>query len=477
MIPVFPSGAARRTLTAGLLCSASFLAACGDDPSRPDPTTPPTIESVAVVDSAGGVFRSLDVRLGHDGNVEVFYAPVSGGQTYRVRSTQASDRHTVLLPRLHAETEYEYAVRSFNGERFSESFERGTFSTGSLPAQLLTLDYTVTGDATFPLLMVPIRNLDGWSGQVAIETDGGAMVWYAQAPGGTLVAAPVPGTHDIAFITNGFPGDAGPNGVMRLAPDGSVVAFLQQSGSAFGQIHHDMAPVDDERVYFIAYDTRTVRDTVVNGEAVWEWNARTGAVTKRWSSWDFIDWDTERDPAAAPSGWLHANSISVGPRGNVILSFRTLSQVISIAPDFQSVEWRMGGPAATVALSEDDRFISQHSASETTDGRILLFDNRGGGPENDRSRTIELQIDGDTAFAVYTHEPDPAISALLRGGAYRLPSGNTLSIFTAFDLHIHETNPAGEIVWSLSGEPILSAQFRTSPRMSIAGEVPVDAMP
>lgn len=477
MKPVLPSGVARRLTMVVSLCSVSLFAACDDDPSRPGPTTPPAIESVVVVDSADGVFRSLDVQLEHDGAVEIFYAPVSGGRTFRVRTTEAADRHDVLMPRLQAGTEYEYAVRSFNGDQFSDSFERGTFVTGSLPAQLMTLDYTVSGESTFPLLMVPIRNVEGWSGQVAIETEDGAIVWYAEAPGGTLVAAPVPGTNDIVFITNGFPGDAGPNGIMRVAPDGSVVAFLQQSGAAFGQIHHDMTPVDDERVYFIAYDTRTVRDTVVNGEAVWEWNARTGAVTKRWSSWDFIDWDTERDPAAAPSGWLHANSIAVGSRGNVILSFRTLSQVISIAPDFQSLEWRMGGPGATVGLSADDRFINQHSASETADGRVLLFDNRGGGPSNDRSRSLELEIDGDTAYAVYSHEPDPPISALLRGGAYRLPSGNTLSIFTAFELGIHETNPAEEVVWSLTGEPTLALQFRASPRMSIAGEVLVDGMP
>lgn len=468
-----------RTLlrAAGALLVLAGPIACDDGPSGPQTPGPlPDVTTAAVIDTAGSIFRSLAVTLEDEGEVEVFYAPTAGGTVYRMRSDSAATVHDILLPRLRASTEYEFAVRSMDATRVSDSIVRGTFSTAGLPVDLAAFDYSVDGTSTFPMLMVPFRS-GAWAGQVAIESDG-AIVWFMESVGGTLVAAPVPGTYDMVFIENGFPSDGGRNGIVRADPRRRVVDLLERAGGEFGQIHHDMTAVDDERVLFIAFDTMTVRDTLVNGEAVWEWNTTTGAVEKKWSSWDFIDWDTERDPNASPTSWLHANSITVGPRGNVVVSFRTINQVISIAPDFQSLEWRVGGPGSTVGVSDDDRFSSQHSASEVEDGRLLLFDNRGAGPADDHSRALELQIEGDTAFMAWEYDPDPPISAPLRGGVYRLANGNTVTIFPAFPFEVHETTPEGVTIWTMTAQELtFTNTFRAVPWASIAGEAEVDAMP
>jgi hypothetical protein len=329
--------------------------------------------------------------------------------------------------------------------------------------------------------MVPFRSpAIGWAGQVAIESDG-TIVWYFQSSGGTLVAHPVPGTHDMIFIENGFPGDGGRNGIVRVTPERRVVGLVERGDAEFGQIHHDATAVDAERVLFLAYDTMTVRDTVVNGEAVWEWNMSTGAVVKRWSSWAFFDWDVDRGPSSTSSGWFHANSIAVGPRGNVVISSRSLNQIFSIAPDFESLEYRIGGVGSTIALAPADTFIGQHSAWELPNGNLLLFDNNGAGPgapEPAASRALELQFDGDSAYMVWQYDPaDPAISSPLRGGVYRLPSGNTISIFASLPFAVHETTPAGDVVWTFTGDPAFTTTFRVAPWPSIAGEVEMDAMP
>lgn len=465
----------RRALRGlGLLAVISAFSACDDGPVAPLPPLP-AIEGATVIDSAGSIFRSLAVTLDGEAAVEVFYTATAGGPVYRMRSESPTTAHDVLLPRLQASTDYSYAVRTMEGTRVSDSIVRGTFSTGALPEALAAFEYSVSGHSTFPMLMVPFRSGD-WAGQVAIESDG-AIVWFMESAGGTLVAAPVPGTHDMVFIENGFPSDAGRNGIVRANPRRQVVALLERGASPFGQIHHDMTAVDDERVLFLAYDTMTVRDTLVNGEAIWEWNTTTDVVEKKWSSWDFIDWDTERDPAAAPSAWLHANSISIGPRGNVLVSFRTINQVISIAPDFESLEWRLGGPGATLGLSAEDRFVSQHSAWELPGGRLLLFDNRGAGPDDDHSRALELQIEQDTAFMVWQHDPDPPISAPLRGGVYRLENGNTITVFPSLPFAVHETTPDGTIIWSMTGDLSFTSTFRVTPWTTIAGEVEVAALP
>lgn len=471
----------RSTSRFVLAASLPLLAACGDDPADPGVPNPPApdpdVVSVTVVDTAGPIFRSVVVALDDSATLEIFYTPTAGGRVLRVTSDVRSTSHDVLIPRLAPDRSYDFAIVARAGAVVSDSIWRGTMETGPLPDELAAFDYSVSGTSTFPVLMVPFRSTSlGWAGQVGIDSDGD-VVWYMESVGGTLVAHPVPGTFDMIFIENGFPNDGGRNGIVRVTPEREVVGLLERDAGTFGQIHHDATAVDSERVLFIAYDTRTVRDTVVNGEAVWEWNTRTGAVTQKWSSWDFIDWDTERDPAAAPSGWLHANSISVGPRGNTVLSFRTLNQVISIAPDWASIEWRIGGPNATHALAVADRFLGQHAAWELPGNRVLLFDNRGAGPDDNRSRGLELEMGADSAWMVWQHDPEPPISAPLRGGVYRLPSGNTVTVFPTLPFAVHETTPAGQIVWSMTGDQSFTSTFRVTPWESIAGEVEVAAMP
>ena len=466
------------------LLTLAAAAAC-DDPSGPggdDPDpVPPAVASVVVVDTAGSIFRSVEVTLDSAGRVEVFYAPVAGGRVFRMRADSSAPYHEILLPRLRQATEYNLSVRSYIDATVSDSVHRSTFSTDSLPTELNQFNYSVEGTSTFEVLIVPFRSTAlGWAGQVAIDSDG-EIVWFMESVGGTLVAAPVPGTHDMVFIENGFPSDGGRNGIVRANPEGEVVALLERDAGLFGQIHHDMTAVDDDRVLFLAYDTMTVRDTLVNGEAVWEWHMSTGAVEKKWSSWDFFDWDTERGPGSSPAGWLHANSITIGPRGNVVVSSRSFSQVFSISADFQSIEYRVGGPAATVRLSEDDRFVSQHSAWELPGNRLLLFDNQGAGTGSSlptsRALELQLQLDSDTAFMVWQYDPEPDISSPLRGGVYRLASGNTVTIFASNPFKVHETTTDGAIVWSMTGDITFTNTFRAVPWASIAGEVEVETLP
>ena len=59
--------------------------------------------------------------------------------------------------------------------------------------------------------------------------------------------------------------------------------------------------------------------------------------------------DPALDRSARTAGeWLHGNSLYIGPGGNILLSFHYINQVISIAPDWKSIQWRLGGVRATV---------------------------------------------------------------------------------------------------------------------------------
>jgi hypothetical protein len=215
----------------------------------------------------------------------------------------------------------------------------------------------------------------------------------------------------------------------------------------------------------------------VVGEAIWEWRPESGQVTKKWSSFDAFDWARDRGPQTAPNNWMHANSIMIGARGNIVVSARNLDEVFSISPNFQSIEWRLGGPNPTIQLPEADRFYSQHSAVEVSPNRILLLDNGLGRPNNEFwSRAIELQINPTAhgASAVWSYRPQPDISALRVGSVARLSNGNTVAGFgwgQGFPITAREVTPSGQVVWSLTGkQPEFDRVYRMKPLSDIAGE-------
>ncbi|HEX6588289.1 MAG TPA: aryl-sulfate sulfotransferase [Longimicrobiales bacterium] len=471
MTPAIPGARARRSAVVFLCASLLALGACEDDPARPD-NRPAHIVSASVVDTAGPITRWLRVDLDRPGAVDVFYEPVDGGRTFRMRADSAAESHEIYLPRLLSDTTYDYAVRVFDEETASDSIVRGTFVTGTLPTSITNIDIDVEGDASFEVMIVgqgQNATAGMFGGQIGIEPDG-TVVWYFASTGFPLAAQPMPGSHDLAFL------DGGQQGIVRVAPDGHIVARLVTEGGVFGSVHHDIAPNGPDRILFIQKDTQTVGPDVITGEALWEWNTTTGAVEEKWSVFDHLDWNTDRTIASQKSNWLHANALSMGPRGNVVMSLNRLNQVISIAPDFQSLEWRLGGPNETHALAPQDTFVMQHSTFELPGNRVILFDNVAGGSPDAYSRAMEFQLEADTAYVIWEYVPEPTIQADLRSGIYRLANGNSLVTFSVMPLIVDEVDPAGQRVWRFTGHEMTPA-FRAVPLESIAGEVRVDAMP
>ena len=173
--------------------------------------------------------------------------------------------------------------------------------------------------------------------------------------------------------------------------------------------------------------------------------------------------------------------------GTVLVSFRHLDQVVSIAPDFRSIRWRLGGPGSDFTFPDPrDKFYHQHTASQIPNGNILLFDNGNGRPKTEGgeySRGLELELDFGrmTARKVWEFRYNPDIFAGCCSIVYRLDNGNSLLVFglNAVDVccrpfTIIEVNPLGNVVWEVQH---LSAgkfsQYRVYPSDSVMGEVRV----
>jgi hypothetical protein len=213
-------------------------------------------------------------------------------------------------------------------------------------------------------------------------------------------------------------------------------------------------------VLFISQDFRTPPgQATVWGDAIYAWVPETGELTKRWSSWDWYDPATDWGRRSIDLDWLHANSLALGPHGNVVLSLNWINQVISIAPDWSRLEWRLGGPRSDFSLDSAARFSGQHAATMPAEGRVLMFDNARESPDGTPvSRALELTLDsvGHRARVAWEFTPPVRTFAPYLGFARRLANGNTFVSFglppgrfndltATGPISAFEVTPAGEI--------------------------------
>ena len=335
------------------------------------------------------------------------------------------------------------------------------------------------------MILADYRRGNAWAHFVHDET--GGVVWYNLEPR-THYLAPVdrlPGGN-LIFLDGGH--------LTEMTPLGETVNRFKPGGE---WAHHDVTVLDDGRVIFPSRK-RLVLDDSANGgseettttttflvDNLRVWDPESGRVEQVWDSnaaWDVLDPNQRvRARRNGPVDWTHLNSVSTGPRGNFIVSFRARNQVISLSPDFRTIEWQLGGPDSDYEFPNPaDRFYGQHTAAQLANGNVLVFDNgwtRPAAEGGEYSRALELRLDATagTAVKVWEYRPDPDIYSRGRGSAYRLRNGNTLARFSVRErLTIVEVDAAGNEVFRLEHlsryEPRLKSYRAYGGFTSIMGE-------
>jgi hypothetical protein len=305
------------------------------------------------------------------------------------------------------------------------------------------------------------------------------VVWYGRTPTAPLGAARRASGHWV-ILFGGGPGA----GLIEFSALGEVVHRLDASMLPAGQrIHHGVTATPQDTLLFLTFDPREVDGQLRNGEALWEWDPPTGTLNKRWSAFDFIEPRVEAGARSVREDWLHANSVSIGPRGNVVVSLHYLDQVISLASDFSAIEWRLGGARSTFLVDPVQASSGQHSVLEVGTNRVLMFDNGVARADGSRfSRAIELVFDpsSGTVATAWEYRPDPAIWAPVFGSVRRLPNGHSIVAFGAppgqlgatGPVVVHEVLPSGQRMWGLLlSLPPGDGIFQADPITSVAGEV------
>lgn len=436
----------RRTHTA-LLLAVAVISAC--DATAPDP---PEVRSVDVLPAVAPVHR-LRVELNAVAPLVVEYGS-AGEAALRTESAPAVI-HEITLARLRPDGDYVYDITGTG--------VTGSFHAPSLPADLRSIEFTASGAPTVPLVLLHLFSPEGFRGYVVVDGTGKVMWWWRTEDFPFGAARRDNG--NFVFMDRGA-------GLLEVTPAGDVVHVVVQD-TVTRELHHDAITTARQTVLFIAHDPRPVAGEKVRGEAIWEWTPETGALQKRWSSWDHLSIETDRGPRFG-SEWMHANALAEGPTGNVLLSVHYFNQVISLSPDFASIEWRLGGPNATIT-AVGEPFSGQHTARLLDANTLLLFDNGldRGGP----SRAVEYTIDGDRAVERWTWQSPAGNFASAVSSARRLENGNTMVAFgmsagangSTGPLEVFEVDPVGAVVWHLRVEGT-RIMFRAEPLQTIAGE-------
>ena len=455
-------GAAALTLLAVIGAALALNGAYGGGPE--------VIAHRVSLHPQNSLIAEAQVTLSAAARVFIEYENPAAGKFVTALSEPGTEHHIPVV-RLRPETAYAYTIGIQPGGGPAAYGPAGEFTTGPLPPELAGVQIRAAGRSTQPLLATDYKDLtNAW---YFLWDETGNIVWYyalqdlenlevarrnhsiRQKPGGNLVF--------ISYLCC----------IIEITPLGEAVNWIDLN-TRQGLPHHDFRLLPDGRILYPgrtrvaeAGPPRRGRGAAASSviDRLHIWNPSDGSIETVWDARDF--WDIS-DPAQWPDpelnfSWTHLNSLSPGAGGNLIVSARNRNQIIALSPDFQRIEWQLGGPDSDYEFPHPgDRFYGQHTAAQLPNGHILLFDNGRGRPAaegGDYSRALELRLDpaSGTAVKVWEYRHDPDLYAPFLSSALRLNNGNTLVNFgvnhaeatTLSPLTLVEVNRPGKALFRL----------------------------
>ena len=157
----------------------------------------------------------------------------------------------------------------------------------------------------------------------------------------------------------------------------------------------------------------------------------------------------------------HGNAIEVFPDGNLLVSFRHLSQVVKVDRQTGDVIWRMGGKHSDFKFVNDVGFSYLHDIRLLPNGNITVFDN-GNQHKPQASRAVEYALDetARTATRVWAYQHEPAIYGSYMGNTQRLSDGNTFIGWGGPRPIASEVTPDGQLVRDIEVDSTAGIVYR-----------------
>ncbi len=173
-------------------------------------------------------------------------------------------------------------------------------------------------------------------------------------------------------------------------------------------------------------------DGVLTDSIIQQIDIKTGLVMWEWHALGHIPLSESNNPVpkySYPWDYVHINSISPGPNGDVLLSSRNTWALYDVDIASGQIRWRLGGKHSSLKLGAGTREYWQHDAEWQPGGLISVFDNGSTPPKEKQSRGILLKPDtsGHTVSLVKAFtNPSRTLLASSQGNTLSLPGGNWL---------------------------------------------------
>jgi hypothetical protein len=347
------------------------------------------------------------------------------------------------------------------------------FATGTLPGDLP--QYIAGGENPSPGYVAFAAGPYG----IVID-NAGRVVWYHRfeplgpglnfqaQPTGRYVARPPPVSPSV------------PAPWIEIDPLGAVTRTLFCANGLQSRFHDLLLESDGS--YWILCDESRVMDlsarggdpgALVTGTVV-QHVGGTGELLFHWSAFDHFD-ITDLDLAERTGpivNWTHANALDLDADGNLVVSFRSLSEITKIDTRTGQVIWRMGGRRNqfTFMGAAVPAFARQHGVRMTGTADMLLFDNFGD-PAGSTAERYIIDAAARRARLVSSYAATPAVTAQLGGTTQNLANGRVLVSFGS-GARVEEYDASGTVVWRIEHPGYV---FRAQRILSLYHPIPVSS--
>jgi hypothetical protein len=173
-------------------------------------------------------------------------------------------------------------------------------------------------------------------------------------------------------------------------------------------------------------------DGVLTDSIIQQIDIKTGLVMWEWHALGHIPLSESNNPVpkySYPWDYVHINSISPGPNGDVLLSSRNTWALYDVDIASGQIRWRLGGKHSSLKLGAGTREYWQHDAEWQPGGLISVFDNGSTPPKEKQSRGILMKPDAAahtvSLVKAFTN-PSRTLLAASQGNTLSLPGGNWL---------------------------------------------------
>ncbi len=438
--------------TGASLAAALALAGCGGDLTDPRSPPAPVLEAAAAATQPGNVLSAVVTgRVRFTDSVAVRYGIRDAAHDSVTPAVVPTDGE-VALPMfgLLPDATYELRLIAY-GDGGTASSDPLHITTGSLPADLP--QFRAGGPSPSPGYVLFAA---GWYGLVIDNT--GRVVWYIRFPDGPSLNFQAQSNG--RYIALPFTPDTSDLKPLReFDPLGTVTRTL---GCARGlrPRFHDLLVQPDGSYWLMCDETRVMDLSGVGGTAgaivtgtVVQHLDPTGGLVFQWSPFDHFEiTDVDQETRSGPTvNWTHGNALDLDADGNLLVSFRSLSEITKIDTRTGAVLWRMGGRRNEFAFPDSEPpFLGQHGV-RAADGELVLLDNFGEA-EGSRAERYVLDEAGHTARLTGTYIPTAATRAFLGGTTQSLQGRHTLVAFGDGGV-VQEYDGDGTVVWEIEGDP------------------------